>query len=71
MPDEPTLRPATPEETAEALAYALRFRNGRPTAATHDAMAAITAAWLVEHLERSNFVLMRKDGAQAHSTGND
>jgi hypothetical protein len=68
MPDEPPLRAATPDDVAESLACALRFRNGRPHAATHDVMAQVTARWLVEHLERSNFVLMRKTEGKLHST---
>jgi hypothetical protein len=56
----PDLRPATPEELADALSFALRY-NGRKR--MHDAteyMAAIAAKRLVEHLERSGFVIMKK-----------
>jgi hypothetical protein len=54
------LTPATPEDLADALAFALRF-DGRKR--KHDAgefMAAIVAKRLVEHLERSGFVIMKK-----------
>jgi hypothetical protein len=54
------LTPATPEDLADALAFALRY-NGRKR--VHDAaeMAAnIVAKRLAEHLERSGFVVMKK-----------
>lgn len=61
MTDAPErLTPATPEDLADALAFALRF-DGRKR--KHDAaemMARIVAKRLVEHLERSGFVVMKK-----------
>jgi hypothetical protein len=56
----PNLRPATRDELTQSLSFALRF-NGRKR--THDAdevMARITAERLVEHLERSGYVVMHK-----------
>jgi hypothetical protein len=52
MPDTPTLRPATRDELTQSLSFALLF-NGRKH--LHDAdeiMARITAARLIERLER-------------------
>lgn len=61
MPDEPQrLRPATPEEIAESLSFALRYDGRRPVHSGIDAMARITAERLVEHLERSGFVVMER-----------
>jgi hypothetical protein len=61
MSDNPDrLTPAAPEDLADALAFALRF-DGRKR--KHDAaemMARIVAKRLVEHLERSGFVVMKK-----------
>jgi hypothetical protein len=61
MPDAlDHLTPATPEDLADALAFALRF-DGRKR--KHDAgefMAAIVAKRLVEHLDRAGFVVMKK-----------
>jgi hypothetical protein len=61
MTDAPErLTPATPEDLADALAFALRF-DGRKR--KHDAaemMARIVAKRLVEHLERSRFVVMKR-----------
>ena len=54
------LRPASPEDLADALAFALRF-DGRKR--KHDAgeiMARIVARRLVEHPERSGFVVMKR-----------
>jgi hypothetical protein len=64
VPDAPDrLTPATPEDIADALAFALRF-DGRKR--KHDAgefMAAIVAKRLVEHLDRAGFVVMKKPPA--------
>jgi hypothetical protein len=75
MTDAPDrLTPATPEDLADALAFALRF-DGRKR--KHDAgefMAQIVARRLVEHPERSGFVVMRKPpavGAAALGRGAD
>ena len=61
MTDAPDrLTPATPEDLADALAFALRF-DGRKR--KHDAaemMARIVAKRLAEHLERAGFVVMKR-----------
>jgi hypothetical protein len=66
MPDTLNLRPATRDELTQSLSFALRF-NGRKR--THDAdetMARITAERLVEHLERSGYVVMHKPPLGQH-----
>ena len=75
MPDAPEcLTPATKEDLADALAFALRF-DGRKR--KHDAaemMAAIVAKRLVEHLERAGFVAMKRPpigGASALGRGHE
>jgi hypothetical protein len=58
MPD--ALKPASPQDIADALAFALRF-DGRKR--KHDAaemMARIVAERLVRHLEAAGFVVMQK-----------
>ncbi len=67
MPDEAQLRPATAEDIAEALAFALQFDGRKRVHQADDFMARITAQRLVEHLERSGFVLMKKPPAPAPS----
>jgi hypothetical protein len=65
-PDTATLRPATWDELTQSLSFALRF-NGRKR--VHDAdemMARITAERLVEHLERSGYVVMHKPPLGQH-----
>ena len=59
MSDPDRLTPAISEDLADALAFALRY-SGRKR--THDAgeIAAIVAERLVEHLECSGFVIMKK-----------
>jgi len=49
MTDRSGLRPATPEEIAEALSFALRFDGRRPFPKSSSLMAQITAAHLVQH----------------------
>jgi hypothetical protein len=60
MTDEPGLRPATPEEIATALSFALRYRGRKRVFDADEAMARITAARLVQHLEASGFVVMKR-----------
>jgi hypothetical protein len=60
MPEIPPLRPATPDEIAEALAFALRFDGRRRVHSADSMMARIAADRLVQHLERSGFVVMKK-----------
>jgi hypothetical protein len=66
MADRPNLRLATRDEITQSLSFARRF-NGRKR--VHDAgeiMARITAERLVEHLERSGYVVMHKPGLGQH-----
>jgi len=63
--DHPDLRPATQEEVAEALSFALRFKGRRPFPQANTLMAEITAAHLVEHLLRCGFQLMKGPDAIA------
>lgn len=62
------LHPATPEEIAESLSFALRYDGRRRVHHADEAMARITAERLVRHLERSGYVLMRRPEAAAPST---
>lgn len=59
MTDHPDLRPATPEEVAEALSFALRFKGRRPFPQANTLMAEITAAHSVEHLQRCGLYVMK------------
>lgn len=68
MTDDPRLRPATPEEIAESLSFALRYDGRRRVHHADEAMARITAERLVRHLERSGYVLMRRPEGPAPST---
>ena len=65
--DPQQLRPATPDEVAETLSYALRYDSYRRVHHSDDAMARITAERLVERLARSGFVLMKRPPARAPS----
>jgi hypothetical protein len=61
------LHPATPDEVADSLAYALRFRRGRRVSHGDELMARIVAEFLVAHLQQSGYVLMRRPPLDAPS----
>ncbi len=60
MSDNPSLRRATAEEIEETLAFALRFSGRKRVHQGDEFMATITAQRLVEHLERSGYVIMKQ-----------
>jgi hypothetical protein len=60
MPDADRLTPASSDDLADALAFALRYSGRKRTHDASEIMAAIVAKRLVEHLERSGFVFMKK-----------
>ena len=57
------LRPAELEDVKQSLAFALRYNGRKRIDTAGEFMAKITAERLVEHLERSNFVVMQKPPA--------
>jgi hypothetical protein len=59
MPDA-SLRPATSDEIADALSFALQYQGRKRVHHADDMMARITAERLVRHLEASGFVLMKR-----------
>jgi hypothetical protein len=59
MPDD-KLTPADPDDVLHALSFALNFDGRRRYHQADDIKARIVAAHLLRHLERSNFVVMRK-----------
>jgi hypothetical protein len=59
MTTEP-LRPAEPQDIADALAFALRYSGRKRVSDSADLMATIVAKRLVEHLDRCGFVILRK-----------
>ena len=68
MSNEIPLHPASAEEIAESLSYALRYDGRKRVHHADEAMARITAERLVRHLERCGYVLMRRPAAAAPST---
>jgi hypothetical protein len=68
MPDMPHLRPATPNEIADALSFALRYQGRKRVYHADDMMARITAERIVQHLEASGFVVMKGQPATAPTT---
>jgi hypothetical protein len=68
MPEPPgSLTPASPEDLAASLAFALRFHGRKRTHNADEIMAEIVASQLVEHLERAGFVVMKKQPAPGHA----
>jgi hypothetical protein len=68
MTDPTPLRPATPDEIVETLAFALRYRGRKRMHDADEAMSRITAERLVQHLERSGFVIMKGPVGAAPTT---
>ena len=66
--DKRTLHPATAAELEESLSFALRYAGKKRVHSADDVMARVTAERLVQHLERSGYVLMRRPSAIAPST---
>ena len=66
--DKRGLRPASHEEIEQSLSFALRYAGRKRVHHADDAMARITAERLVQHLERSGYVLMKRPDATAPST---
>ncbi len=68
MADEPRV-PVDRVTLTGALAYALRFRaNGRAHRDAHELASFIVAELLAEHLERSGWVVMRRNTTLPPST---
>ena len=63
MPDTPKLRPAIRDERAQSLSFAPRFNGRKREHGAAEIMANITADRLIEHLERSGYVVMCKTAA--------
>jgi hypothetical protein len=62
--NEDQLTPADPRDLAEAVAFALRFFEGRKRNRDADAFrAALAAERVVRHLERAGFVVMNLQSA--------
>lgn len=66
MPDDDPLVPADPNDVLNALSFALSHDGRRRYRQAENVMASVVAAHLLEHLTRSNFVVMRKPGAPDH-----
>ncbi|MGH7122638.1 MAG: hypothetical protein ACREFP_27210 [Acetobacteraceae bacterium] len=67
MPKD-ALSPATLEELRESLSFALRFEGRKRVHHADEVMARITAERLIQHLERSGYVVMKRPASAAPST---
>lgn len=68
MTADPPLTPATTDDIADALAFALWFDGRKRIHTGAEFMARITAQKLVAHLERSGFVVMKRPATKAPTT---
>jgi hypothetical protein len=63
------LRPAAPEEVADALAYAMTFDSrGKARRTGVEYAAKLAAEGLVRHLQASGYVIMRKPPLAPHGS---
>ncbi len=70
MPDDvPPLRPADLPSLLQSLSYALRFNRRLGKQDRDDLIARLAAEQVLEHLERSNDVVMQGAPARASSVG--
>jgi hypothetical protein len=61
MPDEEKLTPAAPEDVANSVAFALLWSRSRKRVHDSETMTASLAAdRIVQHLERSGSVIMKR-----------
>jgi hypothetical protein len=65
MSEDDRLRPATAEEIADSIAFALRYEGRKRVTHADEMMARITADRMVRHLRGSGFVVMREPGSRA------
>ena len=66
--DKLGLKPATALEIQESLSFALRYAGRKRVHHADETMARITAERLVQHLEQSGYVLMKRPAKAALST---
>ena len=65
-PDLEKLRLAEPADLKESLAFALRFEGKKRRHDADDYMASVVADRLVQHLERSGYVVLKKPPLGGH-----
>ena len=69
-PATPALAPASMEELAETLAYALRHdERGKPRRGGWEFAATLAGDHLAKQLLRSGFVILRARPGRSHSAG--
>ena len=70
MPDDiPQLEPAGRAELLHSLSYALRYGQTTDRQERDDLIARLAAQQVLDHLERSNYVVMQRPPARAPSIG--
>ena len=57
---QPDLAPATEQEIADAIAFALRYSGRKRVHDAAEMMAGIVAKRLVEHLSKCGFVVLKR-----------
>ena len=65
------LTPASPDDLAAALAFALRFEGRNRTHNADEIMSEIVARRMVDHLERAGFVVMKRAADRGRGGGGE
>jgi hypothetical protein len=66
-PEQKQLTPATPDDLADALSFALRHEGRKSQHDSDKLNADIVAKRLVRHLDRAGYVVMKKPPLGGHS----
>ena len=67
MTDE-RLKPATRDDLVQAVAHGLQFEGCKRIHHADEFMARIAAEKLVDHIQRCNYVVMKRPSVPAHSS---
>ena len=67
MTDEP-LKPATREDLIQAFSHGLQFEGRKRIRHADEFMARIAAEKLVDHIQRCNYVVMKRPPVPDHSS---
>jgi hypothetical protein len=62
------LLPTTRDDVLGSIEYAMKFRQGKATRASLDVAVSALAEMVLEHLELSGYVIMRRPPRAGHST---
>ncbi len=68
MTDETRLLTTTRDEVLQSIEFSMKFNRGKPTRAALDVAVHTLAQMVIDHLELSGYVIMRRPPRAPHST---